>query len=144
MRFAACWATTAHCLHRNSSGRYPEAAGKFCPGGLIHAHRPLRSYGKSGSRILIELLARGHQVTALVRDCSKLAAGPGLTVEQGNVASTRAIAEKIKGAEAVASAYAAPADDTDQLLAVTEHFIYAVCETGVPRFLFVGGAVALK
>lgn len=100
--------------------------------------------GKSGSRILTELLSRGHQVTAIVRDPAKLAAQPGLTVVQGDVSSAAAIAGKIKGADAVVSAYAPPADDTDQLLPVTEHFIEAVKQAGNPRLVIVGGAGSLE
>ena len=64
--------------------------------------------GKSGSRILTELLSRGHQVTAIVRDPAKLAAQPGLTVVEGDVSSASAIAAKIKGVDAVVSAYGPP------------------------------------
>jgi putative NADH-flavin reductase len=100
--------------------------------------------GKSGSRILTELLSRGHSVTAIVRDPAKLASGPGLTVVEGDVASAEAIAGKIAGADAVVSAYAPPPDDTDQLLKVTERFIQAVQQAGVPRLLVVGGAGSLE
>lgn len=100
--------------------------------------------GKSGSRILTELLLRGHQVTAVVRDPAKLAAQPGVTVVQGDVSSVEAIAPKTKGADAVVSAYAPPADDTDQLLPVTEHLIAAVKQAGVARLIIVGGAGSLE
>jgi uncharacterized protein len=100
--------------------------------------------GKSGSRILTELLSRGHQVTAIVRDPAKLPAQSSLTVVQGDVSSSDAIAAKIKGADAVVSAYAPPADDTDQLLPVTEHFIDAAKMAGTPRLIIVGGAGSLE
>jgi uncharacterized protein len=100
--------------------------------------------GKAGGRILNELLARGHSVMAIVRDPAKLAARPGLTVVQGDLDSADAIAAKIRGVDVVVSAYAPPVDDTDQLLPVTEHIIEAVTETGVPRFLIVGGAGSLE
>jgi putative NADH-flavin reductase len=100
--------------------------------------------GKSGSRILTELLSRGHQVTAIVRDPAKLAAQPGLTLVHGDVSSAEAIASKIKGADAVVSAYGPPADDTDQLLPVTENFIEAARLAGTPRLIIVGGAGSLE
>jgi len=100
--------------------------------------------GQSGSRILTELLTRGHQVTAIVRNPAKLGAQPGLTVLEGDVSSADAIAEKIKGADAVVSAYAPPADDTDQLIPVTGRFIEAVKRAGVPRLILVGGAGSLE
>jgi putative NADH-flavin reductase len=100
--------------------------------------------GNSGSRILTELLTRGHQVTAVVRDQAKLAARPGLTVVQGDVASVEEIASRIKGADAVVSAYAPPPDDTDQILAVNDRFVEAVKNAGVSRFIYVGGAASLE
>ena len=100
--------------------------------------------GKSGSRILSELLSRGHQVTAVVRDPAKVVSRPGLTVVEGDVSSVESIASKIAGADAVVSAYAPPPDDTDQLLPVTERFIAAAQQTGLPRLLVVGGAASLE
>jgi putative NADH-flavin reductase len=99
--------------------------------------------GKAGSRILAELLSRGHQVTAIVRDPEKLASTPQLAVVSGDVASAEAIAGTIAGADAVVSAYAPPPEDTDQLIPVTERFIRAVLQTGVSRLL-VGGAASLE
>jgi putative NADH-flavin reductase len=100
--------------------------------------------GKAGSRILTELLSRGHQVTAITRNPDKLAPRPNLTVRQGSVDSASAIAGNIEGADAVVSAYAPPPSDTDQLVAVTRNFIEAVEQTHVPRFLYVGGAASLE
>ena len=100
--------------------------------------------GKSGSRILTELLSRGHQVTAIARDPGKLEAQPGLSVVQGDLSSVDGIANKIKGADAVVSAYGPPPNDTDQLLPATEHLIDAVKQAGVPRLIVVGGAGSLE
>jgi uncharacterized protein len=100
--------------------------------------------GASGSRILAELLSRNHQVTAIVRNPARLPAQPGLAVAEGDVSSADAIAEKIKGTDAVVSAYAPPADDTDQLVSATEQLITAVRQSRVPRLLVVGGAGSLE
>jgi uncharacterized protein len=100
--------------------------------------------GKSGSRILTELLTRGHQVTAIVRDPAKQSSQPGLTVVQGDLSSIEDIAATIEGADAVISAYAPPPDDTDQLLPVTERLVEAVKQAGAPRLLIVGGAGSLE
>jgi putative NADH-flavin reductase len=100
--------------------------------------------GNAGSRILAELLSRGHQVTAITRDPAKLASRPNLTIKQGTVDSAAAIATNIKGADAVVSAYAPPQDDTDQLIPVTQNFIDAVKQAHAPRFLYVGGAASLE
>jgi uncharacterized protein len=104
--------------------------------------------GHAGSRILTELLSRGHKVTAIVRDPAKLKPQPNLTIKQGDVHSAAAIAANIQGADAVVSAYGPPPDDTDQLLAVTQNFIDAIKQVGTsgkaPRFLYVGGAASLE
>ena len=100
--------------------------------------------GHAGSRILTELLSRGHQVTAVTRHPDKLAPQPNLAVKQGSVDSTAAIAVNIQGADAVVSAYAPPFSDTDQLVAVTRNFIEAVEDAHVRRFLYVGGAASLE
>jgi putative NADH-flavin reductase len=116
----------------------------FCLGEFTMHIALYGATGNSGSRILTELLTRGHQVTAIVREPAKLAAQPGLTIVQGDVASVDAIASRIKGADAVVSAYAPPPDDTDQILTVNERFVEAVKKARVARFLYVGGAASLE
>lgn len=100
--------------------------------------------GKAGSRILTELLSRNYQVTAIVRDPTKLAEQKGLTIVQGDISSAAEVAAKIKGADAVVSAYGPPAYDTDQLLPVTQYLIDAVKENGKARLIIVGGAGSLE
>jgi putative NADH-flavin reductase len=100
--------------------------------------------GKSGSRILTELLSRGHAVSAVVRDPAKLAPQPHLTIVQGDVSSVDAISEKIKGVDAVVSAYGPPPDDTDQVIFATENLIAAVKKAHIPRLIIVGGAGSLE
>jgi uncharacterized protein len=100
--------------------------------------------GKSGSRILTELLSRGHAVTAVVRDPGKLAPQPHLTIVQGDVSSVDTITERIKGVDAVVSAYGPPPDDTDQVIFATEKLIAAVKKAQVPRLIIVGGAGSLE
>ena len=108
--------------------------------------------GKAGSRILTELLERGHEVVAVVRNPDKLAPNDGLTVQQGDLSSVEAIAEAIGGAQAVISAYGPPADKTEQILGVTKREIAAVQQVSqqasspehAPRLIVVGGAGSLK
>jgi putative NADH-flavin reductase len=108
--------------------------------------------GKAGSRILTELLGRGHEVVAIVRNPDKLAPNDGLTVQQGDLSSVEAIAEAIGGAQAVVSAYGPPADKTEQLLGVTKREIAAVQQVSqqasspehAPRLIVVGGAGSLE
>lgn len=100
--------------------------------------------GKSGSRLMQELVTRGHQVTAVARDVSKLAPVPGLTVKQDDLSDARHTAAVVRGADAVISAYAPPANDTDALVGVTQRQVEAVRDAGVDRLLVVGGAGGLE
>lgn len=100
--------------------------------------------GKSGSRILNELVERGHQVTAAVRDPSKVAAGKQVSVRQDDLSDPRHTAEILRGADAVISAYAPPAYDTDALIGVTERQLQALALAGIKRLLVVGGAGGLE
>lgn len=100
--------------------------------------------GKSGTRILNELLARGQQVKAVVRDTSKLQPRGGLTIEAGDLNDVEGIVKGVKGADAVISAYAPPMDAVEELVAVVKHLADAVKIAGVPRLLVVGGAGSLE
>ena len=98
--------------------------------------------GNAGSRILKELISRGHKVTAAVRDLSKLPAG--VEGKRDDLSNIDQIAATVRGADAVISAYSPPPDDTDQLVAVTEREIAAVKKAGTMRLLVVGGAASLE
>lgn len=98
--------------------------------------------GKTGSRILKELTDRGHQVTAVARNSEGLPAG--VERKQDDLSNIDTIAAIISGADAVVSAYAPPADDTDALIGVTERQIAAVKKAGGPRLIVVGGAGSLE
>jgi putative NADH-flavin reductase len=100
--------------------------------------------GKSGSRLMHELVTRGHEVTAVARDVSKLPAVAGVTARQDDLSDAQRTAELVRGADAVISAYAPPANDTDELVGVTRRQVIAVREAGVDRLLVVGGAGGLE
>jgi putative NADH-flavin reductase len=98
--------------------------------------------GKSGLRLQAELLRRGHQVTAVVRSPEKVKAQPGVTTAKSDLSDAEQIAQALKGADAVVSAYGPPADDTDQLMGVTKRIVEAANKNG-QRVLVVGGAANL-
>ncbi len=98
--------------------------------------------GNAGSRILQELVSRGHEVTAAVRHPEKLAAG--VTAKQDDLSDVEKTAEIVKGADAVVSAYGPPHTDTDQLISATERLVAAVRKAQVPRLIVVGGAASLE
>jgi putative NADH-flavin reductase len=99
--------------------------------------------GKSGIRILTELLSRGHNVTAVARKLTGLPAN--VKTVKDDLSDVNKIASIIAGSDAVISAYAPPQDDTDQLLGVTERQIEAVRKAGKNiRLIVVGGAGSLE
>jgi putative NADH-flavin reductase len=101
--------------------------------------------GKAGSRILKELVSRGHQVTAIVRDPAKLPApGPGVTVTQGDLSDPAKIAAAINGAEALISAYGPPQNNVDAIVGVTQRQIEALSHGSKARLIIVGGAGGLN
>jgi uncharacterized protein len=111
--------------------------------------------GRAGSRIVAELLRRGHEVVAVARNLSKAAEelpkNPRLTLVHGNLSSTDKIAETIGSAQAVVSAYGPPADKTEELIDVTKREIAAVQQVSqqaspghAPRLVVVGGAGSLE
>lgn len=93
--------------------------------------------GFIGSRLLAELSARGHTVTAIVRNPAKVAALPGVTAVKGDVFDRDGLAKLLAGHDAVISAVHFTASDPEILLA-------AVKRSGVKRYLVVGGAGSLE
>lgn len=100
--------------------------------------------GNAGSRILKELLTRGHQVRAVVREPAKLPAQPGLTVQKGDLADVAQIVEAVQGTEAVISAYGPGLSSPAGLVGATERLVAGLRQAGVPRLLMVGGAGSLE
>jgi len=93
--------------------------------------------GFIGSRLLAELTSRGHQVTAIVRNPEKVAQGAGVTAKKGDVYDKDGLAALLAGYDAVISAVHFTASDPATLLA-------AVKQSGVKRYLVVGGAGSLE
>jgi putative NADH-flavin reductase len=107
--------------------------------------------GMIGSRILKELLSRGHVVTAVSRDLSKLPAQNNLTVEKGDMLDADSIAKMAKGSDVVVSSYAPPAgpqgplpDKLHLLAEATKALVAGVRRAGAPRIIMVGGAGTLE
>lgn len=104
--------------------------------------------GFVGSALLNELLTRGHHVTAILRDASKIkVASPFLTVVEVDVADSAEITRICRGKDAVISALNAGGwtnpnlyEDTLRLYPLV---LNAVKAAGVSRILIVGGAGTL-
>lgn len=93
--------------------------------------------GNVGSRLLQELSVRGHQITAIARHIERIAAGPNITACQGDLYNSQAMAQLLKGHDAVISAVFFTASDPKLLIA-------AVKKAGIKRYLVVGGAGSLE
>jgi putative NADH-flavin reductase len=92
--------------------------------------------GNVGTRILKELVSRGHAVTALARNVDTIAAQPGVTARAIDASDATALADALRGHDAVISALRFAPTDADAL-------IKAVRSSGVTRYLVVGGAGTL-
>jgi len=93
--------------------------------------------GFIGSRLLAELTSRGHQVTAIVRNPEKVPQGAGIVAKKGDVYDKNGLAALLAGQDAVISSVHYTASDPAVLLA-------AVKQSGVKRYLVVGGAGSLE
>lgn len=102
--------------------------------------------GFVGSAILSELVKRGYNVEALVRNPEKVATVPGVTVKKVDVSDTKALAADLKGYDTVISAYN-PGWTNPAIGELTipnnTSILNAAKEAGVNRILFVGGAGTL-
>src|SRR5258707_5612319 len=98
--------------------------------------------GNSGQRILQELTNRGHEVTAVARNTSRVPWA--VKAVKADLSKVDRMSSVIVGAAAVVSVYAPPQDNTDALLGVTERQIAAIKKAGVSRLIVVGGAGLLE
>jgi uncharacterized protein len=99
--------------------------------------------GMIGSRILNELVSRGHRVIAVVRDPSRVPANPSVAAVKGDILDPEDVAAKVRGADGVISAYGPGAGDVNDLLAATRSLIAGLHKASVSRLIFVGGAGSL-
>ena len=96
----------------------------------------LGATGNVGSRLLDELLSRGHWVTAIVRHPDKVLAKPHLTAVIGDEDDPDKLASTLRGHDAVIRAVRFLNHDPENIL-------QAIKTAGVARFICVGGAAGL-
>jgi hypothetical protein len=102
--------------------------------------------GFIGSALREELLARGHRVTALVAHPEKLPAAANLAAVGVDVLDTAALAQTLRGFDAVMTAFSGHAqkDVEGYYLRGIRSIIAAAKQAGTPRLLVVGGAGSLE
>lgn len=102
--------------------------------------------GFIGSALLTEALSRGHHVTALVTRPERVAPQENVVSVKSDVLNTDALAEQLRGVEAVISAFSGHAQEDvygyylkgfHSILSATQH-------ASVPRLMIVGGAATLE
>lgn len=96
--------------------------------------------GKAGRLITLEALRRGHRVTAIVRDQSKM---KGLECEVLEKDLYSLTADDLKAFDAVVDAYGTGAADATGHQTSMEHLIRVMEKLPDVRFLVVGGAASL-
>lgn len=96
----------------------------------------LGATGNVGSRLLQELVQRGHSVTAVARHADRVPALPGVTAQRGDVQDGASLSRTLAGHDAVITALRFQGSDPHALHA-------AIRAAQVSRWLVVGGAGSL-
>lgn len=93
--------------------------------------------GNIGSKLLSELVSRGHGVTAIARSPEKAASSPGVQLKKGDAEDTAGLTKLLAGHDAVISA-------VPFVPGLSTKLIEAVKHAGVKRYIMVGGAGSLE
>lgn len=103
--------------------------------------------GFVGTQILNELLNRGHNVTAFTRDAANIKTQhENLKVVKADVTNPAELAEKVKGHDVVINSFNAGWTNPnlyDDFLNGSKAILEGVKESGVKRFITIGGAGSL-
>lgn len=102
--------------------------------------------GFVGTQLVNELVQRGYEVEAIVRDASKVPQNEKLTAKSVDVNHVDALAEALKGNDAVINAFNAGWTNPnlyDDFLNGSVNIEKAVEQAGIRRFITVGGAGSL-
>lgn len=93
--------------------------------------------GRAGSRITAELAGRGHQVTGIARNPDKILAHPNVTAAKGDANDRAELARLWAGHDVAISSIHFSASDAETLIGAAK-------DSGVSRYLVVGGAGSLE
>ena len=105
--------------------------------------------GMIGQRILNEALSRGHRVTVIARDPSKIAPRPNLDVKAGDVMKPETLTPAIAGSDVLVSSVSPPKDQPAQAIDSVATLTQAVTAANKAahrsiRLIMVGGAGSLE
>ncbi|MBP2001614.1 putative NADH-flavin reductase [Paenibacillus shirakamiensis] len=102
--------------------------------------------GMIGQRIMKEALKRGHEVTAILRDTTKLASHSHehLQVVTGDILVPQSVAVTTTGKDVVISAFGPQFGAEDELAEAARSLVEGVKTSGAGRLLIVGGAGSLE
>jgi putative NADH-flavin reductase len=102
--------------------------------------------GTLGQRILREALSRGHTVSAIVRDPSRITEqSSNLRAASGNVLDPDAVAAAVAGHDAVVSAVGpSGTEGAEMVVEAARSLIAGLKRAGVERLVVVGGAGSLE
>jgi len=102
--------------------------------------------GMIGQRVLAEAVSRGHQVTAVARDITKVkATGPNVRAVKADILDPNSVAGVVAGHDAVVSAFSPVGDQgLDSLVKSVRSLIAGLKQAGVKRLVAVGGAGSLE
>lgn len=99
--------------------------------------------GMIGSRVLQELVSRGHRVTAVVRNPGKVPALAGVRAVEGSVLDAADIAAKATDADVIVSSYAPPKGEESKVANSVRALVAGTKAAHAKRLLVVGGAGSL-
>ena len=102
--------------------------------------------GLVGNATVLELAARGHQVTAFARNVAKVAQSPNVTAVAADV-NAPDFADKLAGFDAVVSAFNAGWDNPNLAQDVKtgyDNLLAAFKTAQLPYYLIIGGAGSLN
>jgi putative NADH-flavin reductase len=100
--------------------------------------------GMIGSRVLKELVSRGHSVIAAARNPEKIAQGAGITAVEADADEPESVAAAADGADAAVCAIAPPHDNPGTIAGTVTALMEGLGRAGVKRLIVVGGAGSLE
>jgi putative NADH-flavin reductase len=100
--------------------------------------------GMIGSRVLKELVSRGHTVIAAARNPEKIAPGAGITAVKADADDPESVAAAADGADAAVCAIAPPHDHPYEIAGIVTSLMDGLSRAGVKRLIVVGGAGSLE